>query len=202
MIDITIPNNNEEEFITIAEKLGYRGLCFLYDFISYSNKQEKSGKNEKIKIYTGILADGKNIYKIKSKLKNEKVFVAAKSSDDDREIIKQAKADMVFSFEDNAKKDFIHHRASGLNQVLCKSANENDVIIGFSLRSVLNAENKSLILGRIMQNISICRKFKAKTAIASFAQKPFEMRSVHDVISLFEVLGCKNPDFLKDQDIK
>ena len=202
MIDITIPNNNEEEFITIAEKLGYRGLCFLYDFNSYSNKQEKSGNNEKIKIYTGILADGKNIYKIKSKLKNEKVFVAAKSSDDDREIIKQAKADMVFSFEDNAKKDFIHHRASGLNQVLCKSANENDVIIGFSLRSVLNAENKSLILGRIMQNISICRKFKAKTAIASFAQKPFEMRSVHDVISLFEVLGCKNPDFLKDQDIK
>ena len=91
MIDITIPNNNEEEFITIAEKLGYRGLCFLYDFNSYSNKQEKSGKNEKIKIYTGILADGKNIYKIKSKLKNEKVFVAAKSSDDDREIIKQAK---------------------------------------------------------------------------------------------------------------
>ena len=202
MIDITIPNNNEEEFITIAEKLGYRGLCFLYDFNSYSNKQEKSGKNEKIKIYTGVLADSKNIYKIKSKLKNEKVFVAAKSSDDDREIIKQAKADMVFSFEDNAKKDFIHHRASGLNQVLCKSANENDVIIGFSLRSVLNAENKSLILGRIMQNISICRKFKAKTAIASFAQKPFEMRSVHDVISLFEVLGCKNPDFLKDQDIK
>src|SRR3989338_10317532 len=125
MIDITIPNNNEEEFITIAEKLGYRGLCFLYDFNSYSNKQEKSGKNEKIKIYTGVLADSKNIYKIKSKLKNERVFVAVRSSDNDRETIKQAKADMVFSFEDNAQKDFIHHRASGLNHILCKLAKEN-----------------------------------------------------------------------------
>ena len=202
MIDIAIPNKNEEEFAATAEKLGYKGLCFLYDFNNYTNKQEKFGKNKKIKIYTGVLADNKNINKVKSKLKNEKVFVAVRSSDNDREVIKQAKADMVFSFEDNVKKDFIHHRASGLNQVLCRLANENDVIIGFSLSSILNAENKSLVLGRIMQNISLCRKFKVKTAIASFAQKPFEMRSIHDISSLFEVLGCKNPDFLKEADIK
>ena len=135
------------------------------------------------------------------RFESDSVKVDGRNDIIEKKIVLNEQTEELKAVEVVAKKDFIHHRASGLNQVLCKSANENDVIIGFSLRSVLNAENKSLILGRIMQNISICRKFKAKTAIASFAQKPFEMRSVHDVISLFEVLGCKNPAFLKDSDI-
>ena len=30
MIDLTIPKNNEEEFVSIAKKLGYTSLFFLY----------------------------------------------------------------------------------------------------------------------------------------------------------------------------
>ena len=200
MIDIVAPNNNEKEFVAIAERLGYNGICFLYALDNYLNK-EKRFEAKKIKIYYGILADSRNINKIKDKAKNAKVFVAIMSSNNDREIIERSKADVVFSFEDNPKKDFIHHRASGLNHILCKLANENNIIIGFSLSSIINAGNKAAIMGRIMQNISMCRKFKVKTVIASFAQKPLEMRSAHDLISLFEVLGCKNPAFLKDSDI-
>jgi len=35
MIDIVIPNNNEEEFIKMAEKLGYKELLFLYNFLNF-----------------------------------------------------------------------------------------------------------------------------------------------------------------------
>jgi RNase P/RNase MRP subunit p30 len=85
-----------------------------------------------------------------------------------------------------------------LNHILCKSAKESNVTIGFSLSSILNAKNEHVALGRMMQNIKMCRKFRVKTIIASFAQKPFDMRSVHDLRSLFEILGCKNPAFLKE----
>ena len=80
MMDIVIPNNNEEEFVAIAEKLGYNALCFLYNINDYSN-QKNNLKNNKIKIYTGILADDKSINKIK--IKNKKIFVAIKSSRND-----------------------------------------------------------------------------------------------------------------------
>ena len=40
-MDIVIPDNNEEEFITMEEKLGYKALLFLYDINEYSNKQKK-----------------------------------------------------------------------------------------------------------------------------------------------------------------
>ena len=196
MIDVVIPDDNEEEFIEIAEKLGYKGIYFLYNLNDYLN-QNKKIKKDKIKIYTGVLADDRNISKIKNKLKDSKTFVAVKSSSNDRDVIEKSKVDVVFSFEGSTRKDFIHQRAAGLNHILCKLANENNVIIGFSLSSILNAENKDVILGRVKQNIKICRKFKVKTLVASFATKPFEMRSAHDIKSLFESLGLKNPGFLK-----
>lgn len=195
MIDIVIPNNNEEELIAMAEKLGYTGLYFLYNFNDYLNNRKEFDKNNKIKIYTGILADSRNINKI-NKL-NKKVFVAIKSSNKDREVIDKSKVDMIFSFEDAVRRDFIHQRASSLNHILCRLAKEKNVIIGFSLSSILNAGNKSVVLGRMVQNIKLCRKFKVKTVIASFAQKPLDMRSNHDMISLFKSLGSENPTFLK-----
>ena len=200
MIDIVMPCNNEEEFIVIAEKLGYNALCFLYDVKEYQAKQKKF-EAKKIKLYAGILADSRSINKVRNKSKNEKVFVAVRSSNNDREIMEKPKADMVFSFEESPKMDFIHQRASGLNHILCKIAKKNNIIIGFSLSSILNSKNKQVILGRIMQNIKLCRKFRVKTAIASFAQKPFEMRGAHDLRSLFEILGSKNPAFLEESDI-
>jgi RNase P/RNase MRP subunit p30 len=190
MMDIVIPNNNEEEFITMAEKLGYKALCFLYSFNDYFNKQKNYEKKEnKIKTYYGVLADYRNINKINGKLKNKKTFVAIKSSSYDREIIEKSKVDMIFSFEDSPKRDFIHQRASGLNHILCKLAKENNVTIGFSLSSILNSGDKHVVLGRMKQNIKMCKKTRTKTAIASFAKKPSEMRSVHDLKSLFKILG-------------
>lgn len=196
MIDIVIPHNNEEEFITIAEKLGYKELLFLYSFDNYINlkdntnkKKEIEGKSKKIKIHYGILADQKNIQKVNNKLKNKNVFIAIKCSDINREVIEKPKANLVFSLEEYGWKDYMHQRASGLNHILCRLANKNKVIVGFSLSSLLDSRSVSIILGRIMQNIKLCRKFKVKTMICSFAQNPYQMRSPHDIMSLFTILG-------------
>ena len=192
MIDIVIPKNNEKEFIEIAEKLGYKELVFLYSLNEFQNKKEFEFK--KIKINIGILADSSNIYKIKNKFKDKKIFIAIKSSDNDRDIIEKSRANLIFSFEVNGKKDFIHQRGSGLNHVMCKLAKENNLIIGFSFNSILNSSNKAQILGRISQNIRLCRKYKVKIAIASFAEKPHEMRAPKDLICFFIVLGMTQKD--------
>ena len=196
MIDIVIPNNNEEEFITIAEKLGIKELMFLYPYENYiklkdniNKKKEIEGKNKKIKIHYGILADLKNTQKINNKLKNKKEFVVIKSSNANREVIEKPKANLIFSLEEYGWKDYIHQRASGLNQILCRLANKNKVAIGYSISSLLDSKDKSVILGRIIQNIMLCRKFKVKTVIASFTSNPYQMRSPHDLISLFTMLG-------------
>jgi ribonuclease P/MRP protein subunit RPP1 len=96
---------------------------------------------------------------------------------------------LVFSLEEKGRKDFMHQRGSGLDHILAKLAHQNNIILGFSLNSIINSNKRNVILGRIMQNIKLCRKYKVKTVIGSFTQNPMEMRSPQDIVSLFTTLG-------------
>ena len=202
MIDIVLPKNNEDKFISIAEKLGYRELLFLYSFEEYIEKQKTPIKNAKIKIIYGILANEKNIQKVNNKFKGKNVFVAIKSQVSSREIIEKSQANLLFSLEEHGRKDFMHQRGSGLDHILAKLAHDKNVSIGFSLNSIINSKNKGIIIGRVMQNIMLCRKYKVKTVIASFAETPFEMRSPYDVMSLFVNLGMRQEDINASMQIK
>src|SRR3989338_8551340 len=186
MRDIVIPNGNEDLFISMAERLGYKELMLLYDSSKFEEMQNIQS-NSKIKIRVGILAELKNMQKIKSKFKGH--FVAAKSSDSDRDVMEKVYADLIFSLEEASRKDFMHQRGSGLDNVLAKLAHDNSVSIGFSISSILSSKNKNIIMGRIMQNIRLCRKYKTKMVIASFAASPYHMRSPHDIISMLSFFG-------------
>lgn len=183
MIDLVIPDKNENEFLKMAEKLNYTSICFLYD-----NKNKDKIKNSKIEIFYGFFEKNNNAD-----------IVIVKSSKNNRHFIEKGTTDILFELEKSEKKDLLHYRNSGLNQVLCKLANQEDVMIGFSFSSILNSDKiqKTQIMGRMQQNIKLCRKYKVRTVIASFAKDPYEMRSPHDLTSLGIVLGM-HPKEAKD----
>ena len=185
MIDIVFPDRNEKEFIEIAEKLGFKGLIFVYSDSSKCADAQKLGT--KLKILTALVADQKKIQQARQKSK----LVFMKSTGDDRFAFEKSKPDLVFELEEAQKHDYIHQRASGLNHILCDLAKKNNVGIGFSFSSVLNSSGmlRAQIIGRIQQNISLCRKYKNKVVIASFARNPFEMRSPQDLASFFVTIG-------------
>lgn len=169
MIDIVFPNKNEKEFIEIAKKLGYAGLIFVYP-ANVTPPKISSGK-----------------VKIKIAEKNKIV----KSSDRNRQILEKGSADIIFDCELLMPKDYSHQRASGLNHVMCTLAAKNKVAIGFSFSTILEASPKqrAVLMGRMQQNIKLCRKYKTKMVIASFAKDPYQMRNAHDISSFFTVLG-------------
>lgn len=191
MIDVVIPNKNEEEFIKIAEKLSYKKIIFLYT----TEKNIPQIKSEKIKIQFGLLT---------TKGGKGKYLTFMQSGENDQKIIESNSPNVLFEFEQKAEKDYIHQRASGLNNVICTFAQKNNVIISFSFKQILfgyktksklntlqqdTAKVRAQIIGRMMQNIRLCRKHKVRMAIASFATNPYEMRAPKDVQSLFELLG-------------
>ena len=200
-IDLVLAKNNEKEFIEIAERLSIEGICFVYnfknknDFFQNQEKINKLQEKTKLRLFTGLIADSKNISKAKKLAK----LVIYKSTGNDRHAIEKSKANVVFDLETIATKDSMHHRNSGLNQVLCKLANKNNIMIGFSFSTILNTDGKlrSQILGRIMQNIRLCRKYNVKTIIASFAEKPYDLRSCYDLKGVFISLGM-HPKEAKD----
>jgi len=106
-----------------------------------------------------------------------------------RKAVEDKKVDMLVSPERGSGRDSLTQRDSGLNQVLCTLARKNQVAIGFSFSDILNAKYRTSLLGKIMQNIRLCRKYKVKMVFASFANTKFEMRNANDMLAFCRVLG-------------
>ena len=58
------------------------------------------------------------------------------------------------------------------------------------------------ILGRMMQNVKICRKYKTKMIVFSFAENKKEMRDVKDLISFGRVIGMTPGEAKKSVEFK
>jgi len=185
MIDIVFPKDNEQEFIDIAKRLKLKGLCFVYPDVKSKETLDELRKNTKLKIYHGLLVDHKTAGKSKADL------LIAKSGEHDRFLIEQGKANLLFELEQSSRKDFMHQKNAGLNQVLCRLASEKNKIIGFSFFSVLKAKprQQSRTFGRMMQNVMVCRKYEVNMCLASFAEDPFDMRSQYELMSFGVNIG-------------
>ena len=68
------------------------------------------------------------------------------------------------------KKDKLKQRDSGLNEVLCRLARKNDIILAIDLSELKNKEKKekAIILARIIQNIKLIKKFKNKFRLLNY----------------------------------
>jgi RNase P/RNase MRP subunit p30 len=182
MRDIVFPRDNEKEFIKMAEKLGYTKLVFVYD----SQKNFFEGKT-KIKVENGLISSTSKV----ESAKNKTDFVLVKSSDKNRSVIEQKRPTAIFDLETSPKFDAIHQRASGLNHVLTRLMVRNGVGVAFSFKTLLDASSfkRSILMGRVKQNIQLCRKEDVDMMIGSFASSPEEMRNPDDIIALYVTLG-------------
>lgn len=169
-MDIVIPNNNEDAFAAMAEKLGTRQLLFLYSMQNF-----KSGKN------SAILCIPKQLKEAKKKTQ----FVFVRAEPDVRKLVEQ-KPYAVFGFEYLENKDSFHQRRSGMDHVLAKIMADTDVVYAFSFSDLMNAPlyMQPIILGRFYQNLMLAKKYKVKVIIASFASEPLMMRTEKDLMCL------------------
>lgn len=191
MPDIIFPNNNEKEFIKVAERLETKEMFFIYPYkknvLEHREKIKLLQSSTKIRLNLGLIANPLDIMKAK----NVCSFIITESSEKDQYVLEKQKPSLIFNLEASERRDKTHYRTSGLNQVLCTLAYKNNITIGFSFSSLLNSKLKqrAILLGRMMQNIRLCRKYKVNTLFASFAKHPYEMRPEKDLQSFQRVLS-------------
>ncbi len=102
-----------------------------------------------------------------------------------RKAVEDKKTQILLNPHQVQGKDRLQQRTSGLNQVLCSLAHENNVAIGMSLDSVQESE----AMGRVMQNIMLCRKYNVRMLFFTRARSLYEMRSASDLMSFCKVVG-------------
>lgn len=97
-----------------------------------------------------------------------------------REFFESKFVDFILEPEDQNRGDFIHHRNSGLNQVLLKLCQATPKRPGKSIIAssslLLNAKHPEVVLGRMFQNARWCRKYKVDYLITSGARTKWEQR--------------------------
>ncbi len=112
-------------------------------------------------------------------------IVESKDYETNRKLIEGKRIKVLVNPHINSYRDSLHFRASGVNHILCKLAHDNEIAFGFSLDSMNNA----VMIGRVKQIITLCRKYKVRVLFFSFAKNMYELRGMQDMLSLLRVLG-------------
>jgi RNase P/RNase MRP subunit p30 len=129
------------------------------------------------------------------KLAKRAQFVVADSNDEQtiRFIMEQKWINAFTNISTSTGRDHTHYRRSNFNQVLAKIAKETGktYIIDFSHILEITGKKRALLLGRIMQNIRICQKYKVPISIATFATSKDELRNPKDLQALLRAFKTK-----------
>ena len=177
--DIVFPQHNEKEFIQVAERLGYTDIVFVY--AKKKDVPELKAFKTKVVLHAATLFPQRSL------------LTLAAAKDNLRHLLEHKKPDVIFGQEMMFSRDYMHQRGSGLDKVVCHIMHQQGNMLALSLHQ-LRGGKRAMIMGRIMQNIKLARKYKVQTVVASFAKTPQEMRSPHDIKALFTVLGMHSAE--------
>jgi RNase P/RNase MRP subunit p30 len=124
---------------------------------------------------------------------NDFKVVEGKEDNEIRRALENKNTELLYGIEKFRIKDKLQYKDSGLNQVLCKLAKKNNIKIGISFNDVLNSKDtgRAKILGRMVQNVVFCNKYKVDVVVCSFANNMNELRGAKDLVAFGKLLGIR-----------
>lgn len=121
------------------------------------------------------------------------------AGDDVRALVEKKGVSGIYDFEYVEPRDSLHYRRSGLNNIICAIMSKKNIFWVVNIRAIIETSGRcrAILLGRIRQNIALCRKYNVRVRAGSFAESPEHLRSPHDVEALLKVLGMRDVDVKK-----
>lgn len=118
------------------------------------------------------------------------IFVLGVNDKVNRVALEHKKVKALVSPEYERRYDYTNYRSSGLNQVLCKIAHDNNKVIieNFSEFLAKEKKEKAILLGRILQNSILCRKYKTKFIVAQFVKNEDELVDSKKLLEFNKIL--------------
>ena len=184
MIDLFLGEKNKE-IQEKATKLGFSEIFFvkviatMKDFDNSNNYDCCLIKTDNLEVLRRMMDKSVSIFK--------KIIVLGTTNEINRVALENKKVFALLDPGYERKKDFLDSRDSGLNQVLCKIAKENEKKILISFDSLRN----EISLGRTIQNFRLCKKFENKIQIVNFCSSLDEMKSVFELKEIERVLKSR-----------
>ncbi len=190
MIDI-IDARYSKDFGEIARKLGICGLYSLKDSRLHMLHEIDDGPVP-CRDDAGDVTETEPDIKDAAAPNSRKKLRIIKTTDDVRMVVERKRPDVCYGMELGKKRDFMHQRNSGINHTICEIARKKRIWFAIPLDEIISG-NK-VVLGRVMQNIRLYRKYRNGVVAATFAKDPFMMRNPRDVKSLLISIGMTSKE--------
>ena len=125
-----------------------------------------------------------NVFIDKARVFFSKVIVLGTNDVINRVSLENRKTLGILNPEIGREKDYMSYRNSGLNHVLCKIAQQNNKNILISINELNNPQS----LGKVLQNIKLCKKFNVKWQIVNLVDDVSLLRSAFELKEIERVL--------------
>lgn len=186
----------DKNIVAKAKSLGFDSVFFVKEASSVEDIKKDDD-------YDAVLIKTSNVElmrRMADKSFNSSYLVVVFGINDDinRAALENKKVNMLL-LEHSRNKDYMNYRNSGLNHVLCKISHDNNKIIAVSFNEIFNKKDKdrAIALGRVMQNVMLCRKYKAEIRCYNFASKIDEIKSAHYMKSFCSAIGMATSQIKK-----
>jgi len=132
-----------------------------------------------------MITTEKDFNKLKNIIKKEKEIKIFFSEDDElnRKVAEKIPIKILLIPLEN-RKDFLKQKNSGLNQVLAKIMKKKEIRLGISVDEIIESKEKEKILGRLKQNIFLCKKENLNISFIEQKNK----RSLQELKSILSIL--------------
>jgi len=121
----------------------------------------------------------------KASKNKEKVIVLGRDIEFNRKILENKRVNVLI-LNHKIGRDKLKERDSGLNQVLCNIARDNNIAFAIDFNEIITSDKKqrAKILSRINQNIKLIKKFKNKLIVINQPEDKLSLSA------LFRILGA------------
>ncbi len=103
--------------------------------------------------------------------------------------IRRVRPFAVLDAEASPKRDFIHHRRSGLNEILMRALAEGGV--AYIVPMVLLRKDLGGAWGRVEQNVRLAQRIGVRVVFATIAERPGDLCGEEEAKAVLRMLGVR-----------
>jgi RNase P/RNase MRP subunit p30 len=176
-VDVVFPRNNERALLEMAQRLGTRKLILVYELTDPMIRDRK-GEVEKLSsesVRTEFAVIAHNQQDVSKAVRLTRSVIGTRA-----ELAEDSRVAYLMGLEDSSRDDFIHHRRSGMNQVVVAHANRTNKTIFLDLSLALDRERGPVYLGRLLQNTTIAQRRFGNVIVVSGAHEAMHLRAPRD----------------------
>ncbi|MDD9953884.1 MAG: hypothetical protein OXR66_06125 [Candidatus Woesearchaeota archaeon] len=179
--DLVFPKGNESKLVAMAVKLGFERLlcCYTLDDPYVQEREKELKKFAGIEVIFALYVENQQEVQ-KAKRFTKHIVARGKPG-----LFEDKRVQYVINFEAGKKKDFVHHRNSGLTQVFIKHGIRTKKTFLVNFNHLLHDDGT--ILGRIQQNNMFFKKYTPDVLVVSGASSPLEMRAPKDLENILQL---------------